>query len=679
MRQRISQPRRGLASTVVLLALLASAPSAARAAGWVGATPPASAANGPSGAVVAVDPAGDALAAWTDDDGAGTQTLLAAWRPAGGPWGPPQPLAGDASVDAPAVTLDAAGNATVVWIASADGVTFAARAMRRDAASGTWSAPHDFTRAPGALADPRTQVRADASGNAIAAWLEHDASTGVAFVRAAVWSAGAWSAPTTLSDPADAWVADGPPQIAPDASGGALVAWTAQRLADPFDHLIQTRTLLAAGGWGAIGTLLPDVGEAISPLRLVGLAGGDVAATWFAGAGPRLTGAYRQGAGAWNVDPLSDDVAPACVPLQGLGADADGGATVVWKAASTSGLEAARLTSGGPLSDGTAFASATESAEDAAIDRGTVVLVAHDAASGTDAVLATRRAGGGWSAPALLSAGGAGEGLGGVDVATDAVGDALASWTATDALGAKSLAAAAFQAAGPQLTSVSVPASGTAGAALAVSASARSTFASVAQTSWDFGDGTPPLAGASVAHAYAQAGTYTVTATVTDGVGNATQATRQVAIAPAPSAPTAPSSAAALVRPRIGGARGGVLVLARGARSLALVVRNANAARLTGSATLVRPRAARRPALTLASRRGARFAGRARTTLTLRLTDQALRALRRASGFRLPVKVTLHLRAADGRRVSASLAATLDASARFRGQRTHDPDARSAC
>jgi hypothetical protein len=133
------------------------------------------------------------------------------------------------------------------------------------------------------------------------------------------------------------------------------------------------------------------------------------------------------------------------------------------------------------------------------------------------------------------------------------------------------------------------------------------------------------------------------------------------------------------VRPRIGGAPEGVLVLARGARTLKLSIRNPNAARLTGSAALIRPRSGRRAALTLASRRQVGYAAGKRTTLTLTLTDQALRALKRASGFRLPVRVTLYLRAADGRRVSATLTATLDAAARFGIGRARVPAARMAC
>jgi len=682
MRSRISQPRFVLVIAAACLALLAGAATAG-AAGWLPATPPTTAANGPSGAVVAVDPAGDAIAAWTDDDGAGTQSLVVATRPAGGPWSTPAPLASDVGVDAPAVTMDAAGNATVVWIESADGSAFAAHARRRDAVSGTWGAPQDFPTSN--VVDPLTQVRADVLGNVVAAWVEHDPGTGVASVQAAIADgAGDWSAPATLSDPADASAAFDRPQIAPDADGGALVGWTAQRIANPFDYAIQTSTN-AGGAWSAPSDLL-STGETISPLRLVGSDGGDAVATWFQGSPATLWGAFRLN-GNWSVDSLSGDVAPACVPTQALGSDTGGGATVVWKVAS-GGLEAMSLTAGGPEAETTVLSPGGELVEDVGIDHGTVVFVAHDVGTDTDEVLASRRSGGGWSAPALLGGADSGTALTGPGVATDAGGDVLASWLATDGLGVKSVAAAAFQATAPTLDDVSVPESGTAGEQLAVSASAASTFATIAQTSWDFGDGTPAVGGATVSHTYAQAGIYTVTVTATDSVGNTTQARHQMAIAAAPgTTPTPPPGAtpraspkpATLVRPRIGGAPEGVLVLARAARTLKLLVRNPNAASLTGSATLVRRRSGRRAALTLASRHLVRYAAGKRTTLTLTLTDQALRALKRASGFRLPVRVTLSLRAADGRRTSATLMATLDASARFAAGRTRLPVARMAC
>ncbi|HXE43770.1 MAG TPA: PKD domain-containing protein [Conexibacter sp.] len=669
---------------------------AARAAGWLSATTLAATANGPSGAVVALDPDGDAIAAWTDDDGAGTQSLLVTTRPAGGSWSAPDALASDGFVDAPAVTLDAAGNATVVWVESANGTDYTARAARRDALIGVWSAPHDFPASgPTAVIDPQTQVRADAAGDAIAAWLEHDSGAGTESVRAAVWSAtaGAWDAPATLSDPSDASVAYGPPQIAPDASGGALVGWIAQRNADPSDYPVQTNAL--SGSAFALRPTDALAGDALprSPLRLVGLSGGDVAASWFeTGASTTtLVGALRSG-GGWASAPVSSDVAPACVPLQALGADADDGATVVWQPQSSMGLDSVRLTSGGwgtrlPLFPDSP--TSTETVSDAAVDHGIAVFVAHDPVGGTDSVLASRRqAGGTWSRPAdLLDAAPAGTSLAGPDIAADAAGDALASWTATDGGGSRSVSAAAFVA-GPRLSDLSVPASGTPGASLDVSVHASSAFATVAQTTWDFGDGSAPAVGASASHAYAQAGVYTVTVTATDSLGNTAQATRQVTIAApspgggggTPGGTKPPPKPAPLLRPRIGGLRHSVLVLGRGSRTLKLLVRNLNRVRLTGGVSLVRPRRGRVRALTLARIRSAAFPARRRATPTLRLSDAALRALRAASGFRLPVVLTLSFRAADGRRVTVTLRATLDASARFgAGARRHAPTAHAAC
>jgi hypothetical protein len=696
MRRRIMQW--GAAVALALALPAAGTVATAGAAGWLPATPPAPTANGPSGATVAVNAVGDAAAAWTGDDGAGVQSLLVATRPAGGPWSVPTPVAQQPVVDAPAVAIDDAGNVTVVWIeqlAAGSGSVAYARSARRDALSGAWSPPRFFTdqpQSPGGNALPFTQVRTDAAGDVVATWLED--TSGIAIVHAAIEdAAGAWTQQRSLSDPGDAIALDARPQIAPDASGGALVGWSAQGIADPSQYAVQTSHYLGNGSWSAPADLVTTSGEAISPLRLVGTDGDDVAATWFQGTPATLWGALRTG-GTWTVDDVSTDVAPACEPLQALGADPGGGATVVWKAQSSDGLDSVRLTAGGWEPRVPAFAGRTESAEDAAIDGGTVVLVAHDAATNADSLLATRREDGdGWSAPALLDGASAAAGLSGVDVAGDAAGDALASWTATDALGAKSIAAAAFQAAGPQLTAVSVPAGGAPGEQLAFSVAARSAFATVAGTSWDFGDGAPSIVGDAVSHAYAQAGDYTVTITSVDGVGNVTTTRRQVTIAapatppltpPPPTTTTQPppgggtTQPPALLRPRIGGAPGGVLVLARGSRTLRLTVRNLDAVALRGAVTLVRPRGRGRAALTLASRHGVAFAASRRTTLTLRLNDRALRTLGAASGHRLRVRLSLRLRAADGRLVTAALAATLDGAAVFAG-RARIPTARMAC
>lgn len=92
----------------------------------------------------------------------------------------------------------------------------------------------------------------------------------------------------------------------------------------------------------------------------------------------------------------------------------------------------------------------------------------------------------------------------------------------------------AFDASPPRAVSVAVPATGTAGAAIAMAATFADLWSSVASTAWDFGDGTTG-AGPSVGHTYAAPGTYTVTVTGVDPLGNARSVTRQISVgAPAP-------------------------------------------------------------------------------------------------------------------------------------------------
>lgn len=83
----------------------------------------------------------------------------------------------------------------------------------------------------------------------------------------------------------------------------------------------------------------------------------------------------------------------------------------------------------------------------------------------------------------------------------------------------------------PPSLSTTVPATGVAATSVAMTATTTDARGS-SEVTWDFGDGSTAT-GSSVAHAFAQAGTYAVKATGTDDVGNATSETRQITIATA--------------------------------------------------------------------------------------------------------------------------------------------------
>jgi hypothetical protein len=83
-------------------------------------------------------------------------------------------------------------------------------------------------------------------------------------------------------------------------------------------------------------------------------------------------------------------------------------------------------------------------------------------------------------------------------------------------------------AAGPDLLNLHAP-SGLVGKTLAFSVTPRDRWSPVATTSWTFGDGRGAT-GPSVSHAFGTAGTYVVTVTSTDALGNATTARRTITV-----------------------------------------------------------------------------------------------------------------------------------------------------
>jgi PKD repeat protein len=173
---------------------------------------------------------------------------------------------------------------------------------------------------------------------------------------------------------------------------------------------------------------------------------------------------------------------------------------------------------------------------------GTTVIAQQDSAGGLNA--AFRRPGGAFAAPETIATtvGGGFNNVIAAPVGIDDDGDAAVAFSAqTDAVGVS-----LRDGAGPQLRSLSVPDAAVAGQAASFSVAPVDVASAVASTTWDFGDGTPAASGPSAAHAYAAPGTYDVTVTASDTLGQPTTATRRVAVAAAPStpAPAAPPAAA---------------------------------------------------------------------------------------------------------------------------------------
>lgn len=272
---------------------------------------------------IAVAPNGGTTVSWgssrrTGDDPI-DEIVWAAHRPAGGSWGPPVKLAEDAL--RPHVGVDAEGNTVAVWRQGGDIPAVRTATLP---VGGSWSSPVTLSD-PGQSAGP-PRVAVNASGAAVVAWLGHDGTDWR--VQAASRSAGGtWSAPTTVSGPGRSaeW-----PEVAIDRQGNAVVVWRRRGVVNVDVDAVQIADLPAGGSWTAPFTVTPDYAHALDP-NVVFDEFGNVHAVWRQSNGSNWqTMAARRPAGEpWGYHyQMSVDGQNAFHPV--IAVDGQGNAITAW-------------------------------------------------------------------------------------------------------------------------------------------------------------------------------------------------------------------------------------------------------------------------------------------------------------------------------------------------------------
>jgi PKD domain len=167
------------------------------------------------------------------------------------------------------------------------------------------------------------------------------------------------------------------------------------------------------------------------------------------------------------------------------------------------------------------------------------VWTAFDGTNNT-AEAATKVAGGTWPAPsAAVTLSGDSMDPQGPALAVDPQGNAAVVWQQI-AGGDFQIQAAGYDAAGPLLDGLSIPAQAVAGTPWTFSVTPVDAWSPVSSTSWGFGDGQSG-SGETLTHTYPKPGAYKVTVTSTDGLGNPNTATGTITIAPRTSTAPPPS------------------------------------------------------------------------------------------------------------------------------------------
>ncbi len=289
--------------------------------------------------VVAVNAHGDAVAAWLSNDeppsssSSLTWVLRAATRRAGGSFGPAHDiLSFPPTFEHPRIDLsiDASGDALLAWAASDahQGILHSVVQAAYRPAGGTFgptSTLADATNAPSALVE-RVDGALDARGDAVVAWW--DTGTIRATVRAA--ATGDWQSSRGLGN---AGVFGTGPAVAVDADGNAIVAWVPCCSETPPVQVSSlpagTRDWLPPQNVSQPGTRPFNLTPAIA----IG-AGGEAVAAWSLIAdAPTIVAARRPAGGAFA--PSEDvwrgrgwaSVTPA------VAIDPEGDAVVAWRSA----------------------------------------------------------------------------------------------------------------------------------------------------------------------------------------------------------------------------------------------------------------------------------------------------------------------------------------------------------
>jgi len=278
---------------------------------------------------IAIDGAGNAIAVFWQHEG-GHVSIVANRYVNGAGWGTATAIETDGSGDtgAPQIAMDAAGNAMVVWgWASADPpYGFSVWANRYTPGAGWGSAgPIDSLNASNPNTNPH--VALDGAGNAIAVWHRPDGSWD------SIWSSryvagGGWGAPALIETDNTNSARDA--RVAFDASGNAMAVWIQS---DGLRNNVLANRYTAGQGWGTAVLIETDnAGPALEP-RIAFDGNGNATAVWshrdvagftFNILANRWTAATGWGAAA----PI--DNAPEAARAPQLGIDGSGNVIAVW-------------------------------------------------------------------------------------------------------------------------------------------------------------------------------------------------------------------------------------------------------------------------------------------------------------------------------------------------------------
>ena len=218
---------------------------------------------------IAMNPSGNAFVVWKEWNDPISDIWANRYVPGVGWDGPTRLESSDGNALSPRIAVDPAGNAVAVWT-QADGSNNSAWASRFDVGSG-WDLPSTIETNPGSVEWP--DVGMDLAGNAIATWRQMEGSEWSVWANRFVPGLGWGTAAPIESGAGEARRAD----VVIDSAGNSIAVW---RQWDGASWSVVANRYVMGGGWGSASYIETAALDASTPIIAVDPAGNAIALYW---------------------------------------------------------------------------------------------------------------------------------------------------------------------------------------------------------------------------------------------------------------------------------------------------------------------------------------------------------------------------------------------------------------
>jgi hypothetical protein len=229
----------------------------------------------------------------------------------------------------PQIAMNASGNAVAIWLQDDSTNTNNVWSNRYTAATGLWGTPELIETYNTNGAAPKVAI--DASGNAIAVWSHYDGA------RENIWSnrynatTGLWGTAELIETDSSGDASNA--EIAMDASGNAVVVWYNFINARNMNDIWSNRYNVATGLWGTAELIeTDDTGNAYGAQVAMDVSGNAVA-VWSQKIGTRYnicSNRYNAATGLWGTAVLIETDDSGDANNASVAIDASGNAVAVW-------------------------------------------------------------------------------------------------------------------------------------------------------------------------------------------------------------------------------------------------------------------------------------------------------------------------------------------------------------